>query len=321
MLAGSSVYLFERGRVNSQPLVRFSINIIQVKSVNLFLHELWRLVIANKAVLVILFGLAMQLLHISNYHLFITKEEAYYYQAVETAKQQDDPIEWAMQRLDALSKGGSVEQVSAMNRLLVLLIHAESRAEQSGKRSIVYDTPYKTLLVDAADRNAVNTLLLMVLILLSIIPIREQTFCKLFHTTVNGRRKLFLTKSLTLLMVSGAILTAVYLPELIAICSAYNADDFTASVKALPFLRDAVNVPIYAYLILVYGIRFIAITGISFLAMLFSRKGIYAALVWFSVLFLLPALLHVFDMEVFRYYPSNWFLGLTELPELFLLRR
>lgn len=309
IFAGISTYIFEHGKVISKPIFKFSINIIQVRSVNLFLHELWRLVIANKVIIVIIFGLVMQLSHISSYHLFITKEESYYYQAVETAKQQKDPIEWANLKLNTLSNGGSTEQVTAINRLLLLLNDLNTKSEQYGKLPIVYDTPYNTLFLNTTERNAVNTLIIIVLILLSVIPIREQTFSKLFHTTKNGRKKLLLTKSCMLLIVSVTIFITVYLPEFITICSTYNATDFTASIKSLIFLQNTINVPIYVYIMFVYAIRLITIISISFLAMLFSKKGISAALVIYSVLFLLPALFNVFDIEIFRYYPVFKFLN------------
>lgn len=309
IFAGISTYIFEHGKVISKPIFKVSINIIQVRSVNLFLHELWRLVIANKVIIVIILGLVMQLSHISSYHLYITKEESYYYQAVETAKLQKDPIEWANLKLNTLSNGGSTEQVTAINRLLLLLNDLNNKSEQYGKLPIVYDTPYKTLFLNTTERNAVNTLIIIVLILLSIIPIREQTFSKLFHTTKNGRKKLLLTKSCMLLIVSVTIFIIVYLPEFITICSTYNATDFTASIKSLIFLQNTINVPIYVYIMFVYAIRLITIISISFLAMLFSKKGISVALVIFSVLFLLPALFNVFDIAIFRYYPANWFLN------------
>jgi hypothetical protein len=311
ILMGISIYIFEYAKVISKPVFKFSINIIHLTTVNLFLHELWRLIVANKVLIIMIFGLVMQLSHINSYHLYITKEETYYYQELETAKQQIDPMAWASKRHNILSDSGSVEQVSAINRLMVLLNYIENKSEQYGKLSIVYDTPYKTLLLDTSDRNAVNTLIIIVLILLSIIPIREQALSKLFHTTKNGRKKLFFIKSFMLLIVSVAIFITVYLPEFITICSTYNATDFNASMKSLIFLQNTINVPIYVYLIFVYAIRLIAIISISFLAMLFSKKGIYVALIIFSVLFLLPALFNVFDIEIFKYYPSNWILSVN----------
>ncbi len=309
LAAGITSYVFEQGKVIEKPLLRISINWIQVTSVNLFLHELWRLIIANKAVIIILFGLAMQLSHVSSYHLAITKEESYYYQAVEAAKQKDDPVEWAKEQLNALSAAGaSNEQISAMNRLLVLLDYENNLSMQDENKLIVYDTPYKILLMDATERNAVNSLLIMVLILLCVLPVREQLFNKLFSATKNGRSKLLLVKSGMLLIVAGAIFVSVYLPEFVTICSTFNAKDFTAPIQLLMFLQTNSNIPIYLYLIMIYAIRLIVIAGISFIVMLFSKKGIYTTLILYSALFLLPALLNIFEIEFFRYYPSNWLL-------------
>lgn len=314
LTTGITSYIYDQGKVFTKSILKFSTSFIRVTSINLYVHELWRLIVANKVIIVIIFGLVIQMLHINSANMVISKEEAYYYQYIQSVKQSSDPDVWVNQQLSTLSAGGSNEQLSAINRVIALLEHVNTMSAQGEEVSIIYDTPYKVLLMDAADRNAVNSLLIIVLIMLTILPIREQLFGKLFQTTKYGRRKLLYVKTCMLLITAGAVFITVYLPEFLSICSAYNAKDFTATIKSLSFLHNESilpNMPIYLYLIIIYFLRLLVIIGISLLAMLLSKKGIYTSLAIFSALFILPALFNVFDIAIFGYYPTNWVLNLV----------
>ncbi|WP_033168413.1 hypothetical protein [Clostridium sp. KNHs205] len=272
--------------------------------VSLFRHELWRLMVMNKILIVMLVVFLMQLFKLYIYPINITPDEVAYRLTVEEAVKQSNQFEWALQERNLRLAGGKENDIAAINKVIDRLESLPS------KGSLLYETGYNELFADNSHANdTTNSFVAILLIIISALYIREWDMRFLIEATSKGRRVIFVNKVLVGLIVSIFVFLIAYLPDFIRISRVYGLPLLNAQAQSLTLFSSVETFTLWGILAYIYFVKFLVIIFICLFVLSFhTSKNIINYSISLFVVFLVPLLLFIIGLRITRYYPVNFFL-------------
>ena len=304
-------------------------------SVRVFSHELYKIMISNKALLVLCALVAFQIYSYQPLtERYSTVDELYYKRYMlelegEITQEKEDFLKAEEQRYEQLTNqlqdlymnpdenSYKIEKLSrelAGQKAFYMVLDQytylkEMEDEYSLKGWFLYDSGYTLL---TAGESSSKDLQLALLSLIIVISSFSSVFsCEYQSGMINiilpsrhGRRRSFYTKLLISLIISTLIFAIVYLPYFYNVFQAYGTRAIHAPAFSMSHLHNLrANISILGYLILLSLIRLIGLIGAMMLVFAISVKlksTISTALVSTLVL-VMPLLLSLLNINIFDY--------------------
>jgi hypothetical protein len=291
MLFIISMFLFpKRSGYNELPQLNFS-DKLSVSS-NLFLHESYKILISNKALLLIAVLVIIQYNSFASFKAYFDMDDFYFkryineiggevgshtHEYIEKEQARFDKVFEEQMKLNLAYLSGDIDefQYNAVNSMLIrelanmsafsrLKARVDYIQNENPDAYLIYDTGYNKLVAAHDYRKDLElSLLLAVFLVLIIAPVfaadNEKGAVRIVASTKNGRLKnLFLR----LIIVEGIAITATivcFVPHVINILNEYGTEGINSpaqSVFALTWL--GIDVSIKSYLFIVFAIRLLA---------------------------------------------------------------
>lgn len=306
--------------------------------VSLFRHELYKILIVNKVLFMLLVFMIFQIITYQPLsERFADYNEIYYKQYMlelegENSQIKEEFLASEQQRfaeledeLSLLIQSGDhslkitqlFEQLApqeAFNMVLERKDYLRSLAEDDHLNGwFLYDIGYQKL--TAAHDNTKDfqlALLLMIVLIACLAPIftyETQTgMIQIVLPTQHGRRKAFYAKLLLSLMIAIFIYVIVYAPEFINVLKAYGTQAIHAPIYSMPHMNNMkIEISILQYLCLISIVRFIGVLLAMLLVFFTSVKlsGLISVYLTATGVLILPLLLSLLNIHLFDYLLLN----------------
>ncbi|MCL2079994.1 MAG: hypothetical protein FWH17_09180 [Oscillospiraceae bacterium] len=290
------------GRRRSLPAV------LQGHTTKIISHELWKMLWAKKVVLILLGLVLFQVWRFDNAKIRVNPDEAAYHRAVLLAQGQDEPLRWALARLDALTQSNASEmEIAATARVIDRLSYLES----IDGGVLVYETGYAELLGDGKYVNDVlNALILVVMLVLAVLPVREWEMERLIRVTVRGRGTLAVRKGILTSMVCILIFCIVYIPDLWRVARIFGLPHTDAPAASFPWLASGGGLDLNLGFVLcrMYAVRLVSAMLLALGVLVIPLKTQTVSYIFFAAVYVLPVLLRFLSVSFAEYYPIVWLL-------------
>lgn len=265
--------------------------------VNLLGLEVWKGLIIQKLLPVVVGLLAVQFVYYARLKEPTPDIEEYYYKAYITALE-GEITEETPQILNEL-------YISAMNAPSSAAIDAYERVEKryeylkENGGCFVYDTGWEMLTGNNHDgRDAVLTIKSMLVVLLFCAALfsydPQKRMAGLLHTTVNGAKKVPCRKYLIGVVFSILTAVAVYLPDAVWVANCYDMRGYDYPAVSLPWLSSyGHTVSLGGYITILYGVRFLLYPAVVVFVMMAAERlksFVYTFFVCGVVLLCIPLL-------------------------------
>lgn len=337
----ASVWIFSYKKGNEREN-KFSLFVSRLKlptggaSVHIGNHEWYKLVVGNKAWIVILALLAIQVYGYSQYSYCLSTDEVYYkgyMQKLEgpiTAEKTDyivseqkrfDDLQNAQKLLSQQFESGKLSQSdyqtgsfalsqsmtgeTAFDTVIQRYDYIKS-APSSKKLAFVYDGGYDKIFGNDSNYDDLMSALIM---LIALIGLFASVFSSeyssgavnLISTCLKGRRHTVRMKLRLCVILTVPVFVICYAPNFINICHYYGFGQLGAPISSLPsFSSMPLSITILGYIIMLYSIRFIAaivsVLIILFLSQLF--KNTYITILISLGIFAGPIILSLLGLSV-----------------------
>ncbi|MDR2590004.1 MAG: hypothetical protein LBC71_03330 [Oscillospiraceae bacterium] len=264
------------------------------RTVGLFAHEVWRLFVMNKMILIIIVIALIQFWKLDAFLIKITPAEAAYRLTIEAAIEQDDLYKWALDERERRMNGASDAEKAAIDRVIATLEYLPT----SGV--LLYDTGYNELFNERSNANdEINSLIAILAIIIVSLYIREWDMERLIKTSLKGRGELYLRKVLLGITVSFIIFLASYLPDFLRIVQTYGLPSLDAQVFSLQRFSENQTLYIWQLVLLTYAIKlFVLITSCLIIVSIPLKNMLYGVLIYVSI-FSVPMMLYIIGLRVF----------------------
>lgn len=276
------------------------------RTIRLFATEVWRLLITNRVLFMLLLFILFQCWKTDTFKIKIYPEEVAYRNTLEIAQQQEDPYTWALAESELrIDNGAKQMDIDAVNRLIERLDYLAEMEERTGKEAeLVYESGYDRL-IDNPQNDLLNALIMVVGLIICILPIRERILHKLFHTMPLGRGYQVIRKLVLATITTAVVFLLTYLPDVWQVIQAYGLPDSSAAAFSLSVLEDIQLLSIREYLITIYLTRLLIAWLVAMVIYVLSSKGITMAMIYTSILFIVPLMLSFLSITIIDYYPFN----------------
>lgn len=322
-----SVVIFSKQKALKSNARKISISRLQLlkgKSVSIFLHECYKILIGGKVLFILL---AFAALTIISYEpikeKFSSADEIYYKQYMTQLKGEynsdkqkfiDDEEKKFENLYNEMTASGSdsfltilkyQDKLAPQEALKTVSKHAEY-LKSTEKGEFLYDSGYKLLTGDESAGNkdmilALTAMAVTILCLVYVYSIEYQTGTNvLLHTSKSGRKQTFVSK----FIISAAIVTIIYLltyaPYFYSVLNAYGVQNINAPAYSMEHLSE-INISIKSYLILISLLRYLALI-IAILIIFFVSKKMKSLITSFLVstaILVVPILLSLLGIKMF----------------------
>ena len=282
--------------------------VLRGHTTKIFAHELWKMLWARKVVFILLGLVLFQMWRFDNAKIRVNPDEAAYLRAVELAQTQENPLAWALSRADSLKQSDASEmEITAAERVADRLLYLEN----IDGGILVYETGYVELLGDAKYVNDVlNALILVVMLVLTVLPIREWEMKSLIRSTAHGRGRLFSRKAMLATIACVLVFSIVYLPDLWSVQRAFGLSHLDAPAASFPWLAtgDGSGLSLGFMLYRMYAVRLVSALLLSLGVLVVPLKTQTISYIFFATVYVLPVLLRFLSVSFAEYYPIVWLL-------------
>jgi len=316
---------------------------------NLFSHELWKTLIMQKALYVIVLLIGIQYYTYANYEPMKSDDDFYYkgYMIKLAGELTKEKENYVMQQQKVFDKAD--EEINQLNLQLQegILSEDEFMAKLQGEQNIlkaqqaynilkercqyikelkatsgkaawfVYDTGYNQLTAKEGDKSDLTLALLVVIGLIAgisgvIAYERSTSSINIIRTCEYGRGKLFIHKSLIGILIALPIYIIVYIPQLLSIVKNYGNLGFDAPAYSLPHLTHVpFDITIAQYIIVIYCIRLVAVIVVVLIIIFISEisKNTVTAMMISTGVLILPIAISLFGVNLLNACSMNTILA------------
>lgn len=284
------------------------------KSSSLVFHEYFKTLVSNKAALILCGVAALSVVYYSSLNVEYDPADLRYKEYInrfggtvtqETMDFINSEAEYysdlELQKDIAYATGNTNEYLRVSEELKKYpgFVKFRNRAEYIFENSdkdlmLIYETGFEKLLDSSNNKPQVMTIALIFVLIILVIPMysndNKKGLTLLIRTTVNGREKLFLLRSIISALLSVVIYVAVFLPDVLFVYNNYDLSGYDAKAQSLEILKEVSDLSVIGYLIISYAIRFVTVLIISFslLRISFNSKNFIVGIIIGIALFILP---------------------------------
>lgn len=310
-------------------------------NVSVDFHEMYKLLLSNRGWILICLFVVLQGWMYGQKSMRLYLDEYYYKQYMERmAGELDEQKEGFMKQeqemfvqyetllaekqRDYAEKKVSEAEMAAVAQLVSQKLEPREAFERLLEKAeyakahnlpLVYETGYLELFgygVSGYQQDMQEALLLVSVLILLLAPYcageYAQGMMKLISSQYAGRRKTLLAKGKMGLLVSGIAYFAAYIPRLVYVGKLYGYAGLGETIDTIPEMAGSfLHCPIWAYILLVYLVRFLMMcTTIALvMAIAVNRKNIAQAISGLLVVLVLPMGLHILGIGAADYCSLN----------------